>query len=60
MEGYDVVTIGDVLEGRPLHHRNGNFNIITVEHMARMKDKAIVGNIGHFDNRSTWPAENTG
>jgi adenosylhomocysteinase len=28
----------------------GNFDIITVEHMARMKDKAIVGNIGHFDN----------
>jgi adenosylhomocysteinase len=28
----------------------GNFNIITANHMARMKDKAIVGNIGHFDN----------
>jgi adenosylhomocysteinase len=28
----------------------GNFNIITAEHMAKMKDKAIVGNIGHFDN----------
>ena len=28
----------------------GNYNIITVDHMARMKDKAIVGNIGHFDN----------
>ena len=28
----------------------GNLGIITVEHMARMKDKAIVGNIGHFDN----------
>jgi len=28
----------------------GNLNIITVEHMKRMKDKAIVGNIGHFDN----------
>jgi adenosylhomocysteinase len=28
----------------------GNFDIITAEHMARMKDKAIVGNIGHFDN----------
>src|SRR4029450_5061347 len=28
----------------------GNFDIITVEHMKRMKDKAIVGNIGHFDN----------
>ena len=28
----------------------GNFNIITADHMAKMKDKAIVGNIGHFDN----------
>jgi adenosylhomocysteinase len=28
----------------------GNFSIITAEHMARMKDKAIVSNIGHFDN----------
>jgi adenosylhomocysteinase len=28
----------------------GNFSVITVEHMRRMKDKAIVGNIGHFDN----------
>ncbi len=28
----------------------GNLNIITVDHMKRMKDKAIVGNIGHFDN----------
>ena len=28
----------------------GNYNIITAEHMAKMKDKAIVGNIGHFDN----------
>ncbi|MFI5310050.1 MAG: adenosylhomocysteinase, partial [Gemmatimonadales bacterium] len=28
----------------------GNFGIITADHMARMKDKAIVGNIGHFDN----------
>ena len=28
----------------------GNYNVITVDHMARMKDKAIVGNIGHFDN----------
>ena len=28
----------------------GNFHIITADHMAKMKDKAIVGNIGHFDN----------
>ena len=28
----------------------GNFNIITADHMSKMKDKAIVANIGHFDN----------
>ena len=51
MEGYEVVTIDDVLEKADIFiTATGNFNIITVEHMARMKDKAIVGNIGHFDN----------
>jgi len=51
MEGYEVVTMEDVLEKADLFiTATGNFNIITVEHMARMKDKAIVGNIGHFDN----------
>ena len=51
MEGYEVVTIDDVIEKADLFiTATGNFNIITVEHMARMKDKAIVGNIGHFDN----------
>jgi adenosylhomocysteinase len=51
MEGYEVVTLEDVLEKADIFiTATGNFNIITVEHMARMKDKAIVGNIGHFDN----------
>ncbi|MEO7191936.1 MAG: adenosylhomocysteinase [Vicinamibacterales bacterium] len=51
MEGYEVVRIDDVLEKVDIFvTATGNFNIITVEHMARMKDKAIVGNIGHFDN----------
>jgi adenosylhomocysteinase len=51
MEGYEVVTLDDVLEKADIFiTATGNFNIITVEHMARMKDKAIVGNIGHFDN----------
>ncbi len=51
MEGFEVATIDDVLEKADLFiTATGNFNIITVEHMARMKDKAIVGNIGHFDN----------
>ncbi len=51
MEGYQVVTIDDVLAQADIFvTATGNFNIITVEHMARMKDKAIIGNIGHFDN----------
>jgi adenosylhomocysteinase len=51
MEGYEVVTIDDVVERADIFiTATGNFNILTVEHMARMKDKAIVGNIGHFDN----------
>ena len=51
MEGYQVVTIDDAVETADIFiTATGNFNILTVEHMARMKDKAIVGNIGHFDN----------
>src|SRR6188508_2048969 len=51
MEGYEVVRLEDVLERADIFiTATGNLNIITVEHMARMKDKAIVGNIGHFDN----------
>jgi adenosylhomocysteinase len=51
MEGYEVVRLEDVIDRADLFiTATGNFNIITVEHMARMKDKAIVGNIGHFDN----------
>ncbi|HVQ41116.1 MAG TPA: adenosylhomocysteinase, partial [Vicinamibacterales bacterium] len=51
MEGFEVVTIDDVVEKADIFiTATGNFNILTVEHMARMKDKAIVGNIGHFDN----------
>src|SRR6185436_3351854 len=51
MEGYQVATLDDVVENADIFiTATGNHNIITVEHMARMKDKAIVGNIGHFDN----------
>jgi adenosylhomocysteinase len=51
MEGYEVTTLEDVVEKADLFiTATGNKDIITVEHMARMKDKAIVGNIGHFDN----------
>ncbi|MCP5070137.1 MAG: adenosylhomocysteinase [bacterium] len=51
MEGYQVTTIEEVIETADIFvTTTGNFNIITAELMARMKDKAIVGNIGHFDN----------
>jgi adenosylhomocysteinase len=51
MEGYEVKTLEDVVETADIFvTTTGNFDIITAEHMARMKDKAIVGNIGHFDN----------
>ncbi len=51
MEGYQVVTLDDVLSTADIFiTATGNFNIITADHMAKMKDKAIVGNIGHFDN----------
>ncbi|HVL66468.1 MAG TPA: adenosylhomocysteinase [Vicinamibacterales bacterium] len=51
MEGYQVDTLENVVEQADIFiTATGNFNIITAEHMARMKDKAIVGNIGHFDN----------
>ncbi|MFN2316574.1 MAG: adenosylhomocysteinase [Gemmatimonadales bacterium] len=51
MEGYQVTTLDAVLETADIFiTATGNKGIINVEHMARMKDKAIVGNIGHFDN----------
>ena len=51
MEGFEVKTLEDVVERADVFiTTTGNFNIIRVEHMRRMKDKAIVGNIGHFDN----------
>jgi len=51
MEGYQVLTLEDVVDTADIFiTTTGNFNIITADHMAKMKDKAIVGNIGHFDN----------
>jgi adenosylhomocysteinase len=51
MEGYQVVALDDVLTTADIFiTATGNKGIITAEHMSRMKDKAIVGNIGHFDN----------
>jgi adenosylhomocysteinase len=51
MEGFEVNTLENVLDKADIFiTTTGNFNIITAAHMAKMKDKAIVGNIGHFDN----------
>jgi adenosylhomocysteinase len=51
MEGYQVATLDDMVETADIFiTATGNLNIISVDHMRRMKDKAIVGNIGHFDN----------
>ena len=51
MEGYEVVTLEDVMETADIFiTATGNKGIISASHMARMKHQAIVGNIGHFDN----------
>jgi adenosylhomocysteinase len=51
MQGYEVATVEDYVEKADIFiTTTGNFGIITAEHMSKMKDKAIVGNIGHFDN----------
>jgi len=51
MEGYAVRTLEDVVETADVFvTTTGNKDIITADHMARMKHHAIVGNIGHFDN----------
>jgi len=50
MEGYQVVRLDDVIEEVDIIiTATGNCKIVTVEHMARMKNNAILGNIGHFD-----------
>ncbi|GAA3912291.1 adenosylhomocysteinase [Actinoplanes auranticolor] len=51
MDGYQVATMEDVVGTADIFiTATGCFNVITNEHMARMKHQAIVGNIGHFDN----------
>ena len=62
MEGFEVKTLDDVItEGNIFVTTTGNVDIITAEHMAAMKDQAIVCNIGHFDNEiqvaklERWP-----
>ncbi|HYQ57153.1 MAG TPA: adenosylhomocysteinase [Draconibacterium sp.] len=62
MEGFEVKTMEDALtEGNIYVTTTGNCDVITAEHMAHMKDQAIVCNIGHFDNEiqvakmEKWP-----
>lgn len=51
MDGYDVVTVDEAIGNADIViTATGNKDIITLEHMRSMKDKAILGNIGHFDN----------
>jgi adenosylhomocysteinase len=62
MDGYQVATLEDVVSTADIFvTATGNRDIITAEHMSRMKHQAIVGNIGHFDNEidmaglAKWP-----
>jgi len=62
MEGFEVKTMEQALEeGNIFVTTTGNRDVITAEHMAKMKDQAIVCNIGHFDNEiqvsrlEKWP-----
>jgi len=51
MDGYEVVLLEDVVDKADIFvTATGNLNILTADHMSRMKHNAIVGNIGHFDN----------
>jgi len=51
MEGYEVTTVEDTLGRGDIYVTcTGNLEVITLEHMKKMKDQAIVCNIGHFDN----------
>ncbi|MBN2563070.1 MAG: adenosylhomocysteinase [Phycisphaerae bacterium] len=51
MEGYQVLTMEDIVETADVFvTATGNFDVLTAEHMRRMKHNAIVGNIGHFDH----------
>lgn len=60
MEGFEVTTIEDTLGRGDIYVTcTGNLDIITLEHMQKMKDQAIVCNIGHFDNEIQMDRLNT-
>jgi adenosylhomocysteinase len=51
MDGYEVRTLDEVIHAADLViTTTGNRDVVTVEHMARMKHQAVLGNVGHFDN----------
>ena len=51
MEGFEVTTMDEAApQGDIFVSATGNIDVITIEHMRHMKDRAIVCNIGHFDN----------
>src|SRR5690606_40839906 len=51
MDGYEVTTLDDAVDRADIViTTTGNKDVITLEHMLKMKHQAIVGNIGHFDN----------
>jgi adenosylhomocysteinase len=51
MEGYEVTTIEDTLGRADIYiTTTGNKDVITADHMSKMKDQAVIANIGHFDN----------
>ena len=57
MEGYEVVTVEEVVHKMDIFITcTGNKDIILAEHMKKMKNNAIVGNIGHFDNEIEYEA----
>jgi adenosylhomocysteinase len=61
MEGYEVTTIEDTLGRGDIYiSATGNTDVITFEHMQRMKDQTVVANIGHFDNEIQVDALNAG
>ena len=60
MDGYEVATVEDTLGRADIYiTATGNRDVIRVEHMRKMKDQAIVANIGHFDNEIQVEALNT-
>lgn len=63
MDGYEVVTMDEaVTRAQIFVTATGNFNIIRGEHFSKMRDKAVVCNIGHFDNEidMAWLNDNYG